>query len=46
MDLSQFAIWDIDPVAFRFSGRAIRYYSVFYLLAMVVGYLTFHHQFG
>jgi len=44
MDLSQFTVWDIDPVAFRFGGRAIRYYSVFYLLAMVFGYLAFHRQ--
>ncbi len=44
MDLSQFAVWELDPVAFRFSGRAIRYYSVFYFLAMLFGYLTFHHQ--
>ncbi len=44
MDLSQFAIWDIDPVAFRLGGRAIRYYSVFFFLAIVFGYLIFHYQ--
>lgn len=44
MDLSSFALWDVDPVAFRIGGRAIRYYSVFYFLAMLSGYLCFHFQ--
>lgn len=44
MDLSQFALWDVDPVAFWIGGRAIRYYSLFYFLAIVVGYWVFHVQ--
>lgn len=36
--------WDVDPVWFELGGAAVRYYGIFFGLALVTGYLIWYRR--
>jgi len=43
-DLSQYWVWNIDPVMLRIGGAQIRWYSVCFFFVFVFGYVVWHRQ--
>jgi prolipoprotein diacylglyceryl transferase len=43
-DLTQFLLWNVDPVMLRLAGREIHYYSVLFFFAFAIGYALWHWQ--
>lgn len=41
---AEFFVWNADPVMIRFAGRSLRWYSFFYFLVFVCGYVLWHWQ--
>jgi prolipoprotein diacylglyceryl transferase len=43
-DLTQYFLWNVDPVMFHVAGRGIRYYSICFFLVFFLGYFAWHWQ--
>jgi len=43
-ELTQFFLWNVDPVMFHVAGREVRYYSFFFFLVFFLGYFSWHWQ--
>jgi prolipoprotein diacylglyceryl transferase len=43
-DLTQFLLWNADPVMLRLAGREVHYYSALFFLAFAFGYALWHWQ--
>jgi phosphatidylglycerol:prolipoprotein diacylglycerol transferase len=43
-DLSTYPLWNVDPVMLRIGPAEIRYYSLFFFLVFVLGYVFFIRQ--
>jgi prolipoprotein diacylglyceryl transferase len=44
MQLTEFLIWNVDPVMFQVAGRSIRWYSFLFFMVFLCGYALWHWQ--